>query len=127
LILELIGGLKFRKATCSQVAYHDPCVLARHAPCLEAPRALLRTVCDVAPLEIGAWSRNLANCSGECGGVPFTRPALSRKAAERRMREAREVGAKVIVAGSPAAAVALDGGDLEVRELSEFVAESLAQ
>jgi Fe-S oxidoreductase len=126
LLAELAGGLKFRKPTGLQVAYHDPCALARFAPCLEAPRALMRTVCDATPLEIGIWSRDLANCSGECGGVSFTQPALSRKAAERRIREAREAGAELIVAGSPAAAAALEGRGLEVRELSEFVAESLA-
>jgi Fe-S oxidoreductase len=127
LIAELVGGFKFRTPARLQVAYHDPCVLARLAPCLDAPRALLRTVCDAAPLEIGIWSRKLANCSGECGGVPFTRPALSQKAAERRICEAREAGAELIVAGSPAAAATLEGRGLEVRELSEFVAESLAQ
>jgi Fe-S oxidoreductase len=57
--------------------------------------------------------------------VPFIRPALSQKAAERRVREAREVGAELIVAGSPAAAEALNHGGLEVRELSEFIADSM--
>jgi Fe-S oxidoreductase len=124
-LAELTSKLKFRKPTGLRVAYHDPCTLARSAPCLEAPRSLIRAVCDAAPLEIGVWSRELANCSGECGGVPFTHPALSRKAAERRVREARDAGAQLIVAGSPAAAEALEGGGLEVRELSEFVAQAL--
>jgi Fe-S oxidoreductase len=124
-LADIVGGLKFRKSMRSRVAYHDPCALARFALCVEAPRALVRAVCESAPLEIGGWSGQLANCSGECGGVPFTRPALSRKAAERRIREAREAGADLIVAGSPAAAAALDGAGLEVRDLSEFVVESL--
>lgn len=126
-LAQLVGGFRFRKPTRLQVAYHDPCVLARLAPCLEAPRALLQTVCHVLPQEIGVWSRELANCSGECGGVPFTRPALSRKAAERRIWEARQAGADLIVAGSPAAATALEGRGLEVREITEFVADELAQ
>jgi Fe-S oxidoreductase len=126
LLVELASGLKFRRSMRLPVAYHDPCALARFAPCLDAPRALVRSVCDTVPLEIGIWSRDRANCSGECGGVPFTQPALSGKAAGRRIHEARAAGAKLIVAGSPAAAMALEGGGLEVRELSEFVAESLA-
>src|SRR5262249_22681021 len=108
-----------------KIAYHDPCALARFAPCIEAPRALVRAVNGTGPLEIGTWSRDLANCSGECGGVPFTHPFLSRSAAARRMREAAEAGAELIVTASPAAAIALRGGDLEVRELAEFIAEAL--
>ena len=125
-LAKLMGGLRFRKPVRSQVAYHDPCALARFAPCLEAPRTLVQSVCERAPLEIGTWSRELANCSGECGGVSFTRPTLARKAADRRLREAHDAGADLLVAGSPAAAAALEGGNLEVRELSEFLAESLA-
>jgi Fe-S oxidoreductase len=124
-LLKLGNAPEFRKPMHLQVAYHDPCALARFAPCLEAPRSLLRAICGAPPLEIGVWSRDLANCSGECGGVPFIRPALSQKAAERRVREATEVGAELIVAGSPAAAEALNHGGLEVRELNEFIAESM--
>ena len=108
-----------------RVAYHDPCALARFAPCLEAPRAVLGTVCGVEPLEIGPWSRDLANCSGECGGVPFTHPNLSRKAAEHRIHAAREVRADLLVAGSPGAAAALEGSDMPVQEFCEFLADCL--
>jgi glycolate oxidase len=119
---QVVGRLALRQQKNLRVAYHDPCALARFAPCLEAPRALLRTVSGVEPLEIGVWSRDLANCSGECGGVPFVRSTLSRKAAEHRVHAAREAGADVVVAGSPASAVALEGSGLPVQELCEFLA-----
>jgi Fe-S oxidoreductase len=120
------GELRFHTPAHTSVAYHDPCALARFAPCLEAPRSVMQTVCGAAPREIGIWSRDLANCSGECGGVPFTQPALSQKSATRRVSEAFAAGAKLIVTGSPAAAVALEGKGLDVRELCEFVADCLA-
>jgi len=126
-LAEMLGRLRFRPLARSRVTYHDPCALARFARCLDAPRALVQAVCDAAPLEIGYWSRDLAHCSGECGGVPFTHPELSRKAAEQRVRAAREAGAELIVAGSPAAAASLEGCGLPVRELSEFVAEALVE
>jgi len=125
-LADLVGGLEFRQPAPSRVAYHDSCALARFAPCLEPPRALVQAVIDRAPLEIGAWSRELAHCSGECGGVPFTNPTLSRKAAEQRISEAREAGAELVVTGSPAAATVLEGARFPVRELSEFLVESLA-
>jgi Fe-S oxidoreductase len=122
-LLELTAVLKLCKPTQLQVAYHDPCALARHAPCLEAPRALLAAFSGAPPLEIGIWSRDLANCSGECGGVPFTHPELSKRAAERRIHEACNAGADAIVAGCPAAAAALEGRGLPVWELCEFLAQ----
>jgi Fe-S oxidoreductase len=122
---KLLGRLTFNKPKRQRIAYHDPCVLARGAPCLDAPRAIVRHIAGADALEIGPWNRELVNCSGECGGVPFTAPALSKKAAQRRVREATAVGADFIVAGSPAAAVALNGNGLEVRELCEWAADSL--
>jgi Fe-S oxidoreductase len=128
-VSEFLAGLadrlKFRAPLLDAVAYHDPCALARFAPCLEAPRAFLSSICAKPPLEIGAWSRELAHCSGECGGVAFTQPALARRAAERRVREARDAGAKILVAGSPASASMLEPCGLKVRDLSEFVMEAL--
>jgi len=122
---QFAGRLSLRQRKGLRVAYHDPCALARFVPCIEAPRAVLKTVSEFKPLEIGIWNRDLANCSGECGGVPFIRPALSRKAAEHRIQAAREVGAEVVVAGSPGAAAALDSTGLPVQELCEFVNDYL--
>jgi Fe-S oxidoreductase len=119
------GRLPLRRRKGLRVAYHDPCALARFASCLDAPRAMLRMVTDLESLEIGVWNRELANCSGECGGVPFTHPALARKAAEHRIQAAREVGAELVVAGSPGAAAALEGSGLAVQELCEFLEASL--
>ena len=122
---RLAGELKLHQQKRLRVAYHDPCALARFAPCLEAPRAVLTTVCEREPLEIGAWSRDLAHCSGECGGVPFTLPKLSRQAAQHRIHAAREVGAELLVAGSPAAAASLEGSGMPVQELCEFLGDCL--
>ena len=130
-LFPLARDLHLHQRKGLRVAYHDPCALARFASCLEAPRAVLEAVCGVEPLEIGAWSRDLASCSGECGGVPFTHPNLSRKAAEYRIHAAREVRADVLVAGSPSAAAALEGSvmlegsSMPVQEFCEFLADCL--
>jgi Fe-S oxidoreductase len=122
---KCIGQLRFKRPKQRQIAYHDPCALARSATCLDPPRAIVRAINGADPLEIGPWSREFANCSGECGGVSFTVPQLATHAAERRVQEAKATGAELIVAGSPAAAAMLEGHGLEVLELSEFVAQAL--
>jgi heterodisulfide reductase subunit D len=122
---KCIGQLQFKSPKQRQIAYHDPCALARTVTCLDPPRAIVRAINGASPLEIGPWSRELANCSGECGGVRFTIPRLATHAAERRVQEAKATGAELIVAGSPGAAEMLGGHGLEVLELSEFVAQAL--
>jgi Fe-S oxidoreductase len=114
------GKLRFRGAG-TKIAYHDPCALARFAPCIDPPRALLKAVAGQAPLELG-WSRDRAWCSGECGGLPFTNPELARAAAQRVLVQAGEAGAEVIVTASPAGAILLGEG---ARDLTELAAESL--
>jgi Fe-S oxidoreductase len=126
LLVDLRQRLRFRPPGHLRVAYHDPCALARFSPCMDAPRRLVEAVCGVSPLEIGVWSRDLANCSGECGGMPFTFPSLSHRAAEHRIHEMRDTGADLLVTGSPASANALAGDAFAVLELSEFLAGALA-
>ena len=118
------GKLKF-KAPGKKIAYHDPCALARFAPCIDPPRALAKAVADAPPLEIGIWSRENANCSGECGGLPFTNPDLAKAAAVRRLGEAKNGGAELVVAGGPASTAALDGNGLPVKDLVELAADCL--
>ena len=122
---KCVGQLQFKRPKQQQIAYHDPCAFARTATCLDPPRAIVRAISGADPLEIGPWTRELANCSGECGGVSFTVPLLAIHAAERRVQEAKATGAELIVAGSSAAAAMLEGHGLEVLELSEFVAQAL--
>lgn len=124
-LVQHLADLKFHRGTPAATAYHDPCALARFAPCLEAPRDMIRAIQGTAALEIGVWTRELVHCSGECGGVPFTRPGLAQRAAAHRLNEARRASVQLVVAGSPSAAIALDHGGLKIQEFSEFVAQSL--
>jgi Fe-S oxidoreductase len=115
--------LKFRPMD-RPVAVHDPCALARFAPCIDPPRALLRKILGRDPLEL-PWNREHAACSGECGGLPFTNPALAAAAARRRTAQALEVRAAALVTAGPAAATLLDNGALEVKDITEAAAEAL--
>lgn len=120
------GHLKF-KPPDAQVAVHDACALARFAPCIDPPRALLKAVLGKEPLEL-PWNRDLAACSGECGGLPFTEPDLAQDAAGRRLGQASEAGAQVLVTAGPAGAAVLAarGGTVQTLELAELAADCLA-
>lgn len=121
------GRLRFR-APAAKTAYHDPCALARFAPCLEPPRSLLKAALGREPLELLPWNRALASCSGECGGLPFTFPDLARAAAERRVAEARQAGADLLVTANPATAHHLaQAGGAFVKDLTEWAAECLVE
>jgi len=122
LLKDLAPNLRIRRDAPRSVGYHDPCALARFSPCHDSPRELIRALSGSAPSDVRVWNRNLAHCSGECGGVPFTHPDMTERAAQRRLSELRETGASMIVTSDPAAAVALQNSDLPVHELSEFAA-----
>ena len=121
------GKLTFRPPA-KRVAYHDPCALARFTPCLEAPRALLKRILGGAPAELPG-NRELAECSGECGGLPFTNADLASAAAARRLEQAAGAGAGILAAGGTAAAAALaqaNASALEIKDLVELAADCLA-
>jgi Fe-S oxidoreductase len=125
---ELAAGGKLAfKSPGKKIAYHDPCPLARFAPCIEPPRSLLKRIADAAPLEL-LWNRENAWCSGECGGLPFTNAAISEAVAARRLGQAAQAGAEMVVTASPFAAATLSmvlGNRLPVKDLTELAAECL--
>lgn len=120
---EVLGDLKF-KAPRKKVGYNDPCALARFAPCIDPPRALLKKILGADAVEL-PWNRDQAACSGECGGVPFTNPALASGAAKRRVGQARDAGVELLVAGGAASADSLQGHGLAVVDLIELAASGL--
>ncbi len=123
--LVVAGRLKFRAADIS-VTYHDPCHLGRHAEVYDAPRNLLRAIPGLQMREMKA-SRELARCCGGGAGVKTAYPEISQKAAIRRVREAEETGASVLVTSCPfcmqslKAAAQNIGSPIDVVEMSVFL------
>lgn len=100
--------------------YHDPCQLGRGLGVYDAPRAILgRLVRDVREMP---HSREHAECSGGGGLLPRTMPDAARRIADRRIADARETGATMVVTACPSCKRQLrraaDG--LEVRDLFEL-------
>jgi Fe-S oxidoreductase len=81
--------------TGKKVTYHDPCDLGRHSGIYEEPRQTIR---KIAPhFTEMRHSRAEALCCGAGGGVRGAFPSNSIVMARRRLEEAIETGAEVIL------------------------------
>lgn len=124
------GRLRLLKELPKRVTYHDPCHLGRHAGIYEPPRQVLKSIPGIKLIEMSK-SRESARCCGAGGGVKAGFPDFSMQAVERRIEEAREVGAESIVSTCPFCAhhfkeiLHTSGSALEFYDLMELVAETI--
>jgi len=138
LMLELIQAQRLVPARRLgyRVTYHDPCMLGRYNGVYDAPRRVLEAI-GVELVEMGR-NRDNALCCGAGGGriwMKEERPAGSRRASEQRIDEATALGKldyfvvacpKDVTMYSDAIKTSGHEGEIELRELSELVLESLA-
>jgi Fe-S oxidoreductase len=138
LLLELIesGSLRPRKGLGYRVTYHDPCTLGRYNGVYDAPRHVLEAV----GAELVEMPRNRDNslCCGAGGGriwMKELKPDDAPRPSELRIDEAVELGhmdyfvvacPKDVTMYEDAIKTSGHQGDIELRELSELVWESLA-
>ena len=111
------------------MTYHDPCDLGRTCGIYEAPRRLLRAIPGVELREMKD-NRELALCCGG-GDVEMAAPSLSAALARRRLAQARETGAEVIVSACQqckrtlAAAARREGLRVRVLDITEVLWRSV--
>jgi Fe-S oxidoreductase len=100
---ELIqeGRLKFTKSLDLDVTYHDPCHVGRYCDIYDPPRNILKALPGVTLKEmerIREWSW----CCGAGGGCRTAFPEdIAGFAAEKRLEEAFETGARTLVTACP--------------------------
>jgi Fe-S oxidoreductase len=137
LILELLraGRLVPARRLGYRVTYHDPCMLGRYNGVYDAPRQVLEAI----GAELVEMPRNRDNslCCGAGGGriwMKETRPEGSRRTSEQRIDEATSLGSldyfvvacpKDVTMYSDAIKTSGHEGEIELRELTELVLESL--
>jgi glycolate oxidase subunit GlcD len=129
------GKIKFKDGTPMKVAYHDPCDLGRHLNIFEPPRNLIKKIPGVTLLEFKN-NRLLAKCCGGGGGLKAFDNDLSGEIAYRRILEALDVGAEVVVSACPSCKSNLQvaaarlrkekKGRIKVMDITELVAEAIA-
>jgi Fe-S oxidoreductase len=94
-ITQFLQNFDIDVQTDQRVTYHDPCDLGRHCGIYEEPRAIIR---KIAPNFVEMPSnRENALCCGAGGGVRGAFPKNSIAMARRRLKEAEEVGADIVL------------------------------
>jgi Fe-S oxidoreductase len=137
LLLELIerGRLRPRKGLGYRVTYHDPCTLGRYNGVYDAPRRVLARL----GLELVEMPRNRDNsfCCGAGGGRIWMQELKREdvpRPAEMRIDEATALGGidffvvacpKDVTMYEDAIKTSGHAGEIELREISELVFESL--
>jgi heterodisulfide reductase subunit D len=120
--------LTLKRKIGNKVTYHDPCCLARFTYVLDPPRKIVLALAGDNFAEMD-WSGKKARSCGGCGGVPFTHPEISEKAARIRVEEALRTGARILTSADPECEHHLSGavqeGEIEVKDLVELVADAL--
>lgn len=106
-----------------KVSYHDPCHLGRHEGEYEAPREVLKAAAHLVEME---RIKENARCCGAGGGVKSAYPELATKLARRRVDDALETDADVLVTSCSFCLINLDGADeshrrIPVMDLSEIL------
>jgi Fe-S oxidoreductase len=92
---HFLQNFDFGVTTERRVTYHDPCDLGRHVGSFEAPRDIIR---KMTPHFVEmAHHRKEALCCGAGGGVRGAYPKNSIAIARRRLKEAEEAGAEVVL------------------------------
>jgi Fe-S oxidoreductase/nitrate reductase gamma subunit len=138
LLLELLesGRLTPRKRLGYRVTYHDPCHLGRYNGVYDAPRRVLDEI--GAELVDMPRCRDNSFCCGAGGGriwMKELRKEGAPRPSEMRIDEALELGAidyfvvacpKDVTMYEDAIKTSGHQGEIELRELSELVLESLA-
>lgn len=102
------------------VAYHDPCHIGRKHGIYEAPRKIIKAICNLKEMKT---IREDARCCGGGGGVLSGYPELSHSIAEKRMAEVPE-GVDYVVTSCPLCRRNLSQGNknIPVIDIVELVA-----
>ncbi len=93
------GSFSPRKMN-SQVTFHDPCHLARFSRIIEEPRLIIENASGAVLVEM-KHNRLNTMCCGGGGGAPIAHPRITARIADRRINEALETGASVLVTSCP--------------------------
>ncbi len=133
LINELVGAGKISMNTegdMMQVTFHDPCYLGRHNGITDAPRDAL----NGAGIEMVEMPRHAEKsfCCGAGGAQMWKEEeAGTGKVNAARFAEAKATGAETLAVGCPFCMTMLtdaskaDGGNIQVKDVAEIVAERL--
>ena len=98
-IAELLPHLQSAKSFADVVTYHDPCMLGRVSGVYDEPRRALKFA-GIKTVEMQP-SREMAYCCGGWGGLAQSSSETAEAIAARRLEDARDAGASVLLTECP--------------------------
>ncbi|MBA5942348.1 MAG: hypothetical protein H0M93_03355 [Methanophagales archaeon] len=113
-----------------KVSYHDPCHLGRGCEIYEEPRKILEQIPDIELVEM-EWIKDKSYCCGSGAGLRALSEGLAVSVARRRLDDAVNKGAEVIVSACPFCKHNLSdsamkyGIKIDVKDITEIVAERI--
>lgn len=112
------------------VSYHDPCHLGRHSGEYDSPREVLKSVAALVEMEN---IKENARCCGAGGGVKSAYPEISTKLGQKRIDDALETEAEILVTSCSFCLINLQGASknpnpkIPVMDLSEILLWALGE
>ncbi len=124
--------LRFERELKIRATYHDPCYLSRHNRVLDEPRRIIRAIPGIELVEM-AESGLSSLCCGGGGGRMWQELPDEGGLARKRIEQAAETGAELVVTACPLCLIMLEdarktGGfeeTFEVIDLAELVVRAL--
>jgi Fe-S oxidoreductase len=117
------GKLRLKKKF-GKITYHDPCHLGRLGGVFDAPRLILSNAGELVEMR---HNRFESQCCGAGGGVRAAYPKVAEKIAKKRIQEAKDSGAGLLVTACPFCEGMLKSvGGIDVKDIAEIVEECRA-
>lgn len=109
-----------------KVMYHDPCHLGRKFDYYDIPRDIIKSIPGIELIPFEKEKEN-AQCCGAGGGVKSAMPDLSDKLAQKRMDEAKEKDADMVLSSCPFCELNLgeNNNDIPVVDILNLLMESM--
>ena len=134
-VAELIkdGKIKPTKEIKKRVTLHDSCYLGRHNNVYDEPRNVLKSIPGIELVEMYN-NRENGLCCGGGGGRIWAETKKGERFSDIRVQQALDVNANVLAAACPYcmanfedSVLSMDKGSaIEVKEITELVAESIS-
>jgi Fe-S oxidoreductase len=126
------GRLKPTKRVDAKVTYHDPCYLGRHSGVYDAPREVLKSIPGIELVEMPDHGPDSICCGGG-GGRIWMETKKGERLSDLRLDQAAATGASILAAACPYCILNFEDsilttaslGRIEVKDISELLAESL--
>ncbi|MCX7785538.1 MAG: (Fe-S)-binding protein [candidate division WOR-3 bacterium] len=115
-----------------KVVYHDPCTLGRQNNIYEEPRAVLKSIPELELLEIENFTKKDSVCCGAGGGGLWLDWQKGERMSDIRIQQAIDAGAEILAIACPYCMIMFEDsvktmqGDIEIKDIAEILAESLA-